>query len=199
MAMTTDLAPDFRVIDADTHFTEPFDLWTKRAPAEYKDRILHIEEREGGPTWIVDGVSLGFARGGGVVDREGEKAPFVESMQWGYDRVHQGAWDPEVRLQVMDQCGIHAQVLFPSAIGLGGHYINNNVTDPVIKQLDDDRPRAGFQPAVLPVSARPVAARRDDGTTDNTDAAAQEEGTAGSLADARALASRVSLPLCLST
>jgi predicted TIM-barrel fold metal-dependent hydrolase len=134
MAMT-ELAPDFRVIDADTHFTEPFDLWTKRAPAGYEDRVLHIEQRNGQATWVVDGVELGFAGGGGVVDRDGGKAPFVESLKWGHDRVHQGAWDPKVRLQVMDECGIHAQVLFPNAIGLGGQSINNNVSDPVLKQM----------------------------------------------------------------
>jgi predicted TIM-barrel fold metal-dependent hydrolase len=31
-----------------------------------------------------------------------------------------GAWDPKVRLEVLDECGIDAQVIFPSTIGLGG-------------------------------------------------------------------------------
>ncbi len=129
------LAGDLRVIDADTHFTEPPDLWTKRAPAEYKERVLHIEEIDGQPTWVVDGAQLGFARGGGVVDRDGEKAPFVESLVWGHDRVHPGAYDPKVRLAVLDECGIHAQVLFPSAIGLGGQSVNTVVKDPALRLL----------------------------------------------------------------
>jgi uncharacterized protein len=129
------LAEDFQVIDADTHFTEPPDLWTKRAPKAYKDRVLHIEEIDGSPTWVVDGVELGFARGGGVVGRQGEKVPFVDSQTWGLDRVHQGAWDPKVRLEVMDECGIHAQVLFPNAIGLGGHTLNTVVQDEVLRRL----------------------------------------------------------------
>jgi hypothetical protein len=35
---------------------------------------------------------LGFAGGGGVIDREGEKYPFTESMVvWGIDRIHEAA------------------------------------------------------------------------------------------------------------
>ena len=93
------LADDgLRVIDADTHFTEPYDLWTSRAPAAYKDRVLHIEQRDEGPSWVVDGVELGFAKGGGVVDRDKSKIPFLDSMDKGHDWVHRGAWDPEARL-----------------------------------------------------------------------------------------------------
>jgi predicted TIM-barrel fold metal-dependent hydrolase len=126
---------DVRVIDADTHYTEPPELWTSRAPARYKDRVLHIEDRDGVPTWVVDGVEVGFARGGGVVDHEGGKIPFVESMEKGLDWVHPGAWDPKIRLQVMDECGIHAQVMFPSIVGLGGHTLNTAVTDEALRML----------------------------------------------------------------
>ena len=98
----TNLFDDVRVIDADTHYTEPPELWTSRAPAQYKDRVLHIEERNNVPTWVIDDVEFGFARGGGVVDHDGGKIPFVESMEKDIDWVHPGAWDPKARLQVMD-------------------------------------------------------------------------------------------------
>ena len=81
------LYDDVKVIDADTHFTEPPDLWTSRAPAAYKDRILHIEQRNGVPTWVVDGAELGFAKGGGVVDHDGGKIPFLDSMEKGKDGI----------------------------------------------------------------------------------------------------------------
>ena len=45
-----------RVIDADTHLTEAHDLWTKRAPAKYKDRVPHVVDVEGKPMWYVDDV-----------------------------------------------------------------------------------------------------------------------------------------------
>src|SRR5450432_1485764 len=129
------LYDDVKVIDADTHFTEPPDLWTSRAPAAYRDRILHIEERNGVPTWVVDGAELGFAKGGGVVDHEGGKIPYLDSADKGMDWVHPGAWDVKARLQVMDECGIHAQVLFPNAVGLGGHTLNTVVLDETLRML----------------------------------------------------------------
>ena len=77
-----ELAEDVRVIDADTHLTEQPDLWTKRAPAAYRDRVLHVEEIDGSPTWVVDGVQLGFVRGGGVIDRDEEiDAAFLSIMR----------------------------------------------------------------------------------------------------------------------
>jgi predicted TIM-barrel fold metal-dependent hydrolase len=129
------LYDDVEVIDADTHFTEPPDLWTSRAPAAYKDRVLHIEQHNGVPTWVVDGVELGFAKGGGVVDHDGGKIPFLDSADKGMDWVHPGAWDVNARLAVMDECGIHAQVLFPNAVGLGGHRLNTEVKDEALRLL----------------------------------------------------------------
>jgi predicted TIM-barrel fold metal-dependent hydrolase len=129
-----ELAEDVRVIDADTHLTEQPDLWTKRAPAAYRDRVLHVEQIDGLPTWVVDGVPLGFVRGGGVIDRDEEKFPYTESLTWGLDRVHEAAYDTERRLEIMDRSGIHAQVLYPNSIGLGGQAFAV-VEDPVVKRL----------------------------------------------------------------
>ena len=131
----TKLADEVRVIDADTHLTPTNDFWTKRAPAAYKDRVLHVEEIEGVPTWVCDGVEMGPARGGGVIDRDGEKFPFFESMQeWGLERVHQAAYDTTERLKLMDECGVHAQVLFPNSIGLGGQDLIA-VEDTVVRDM----------------------------------------------------------------
>ncbi|SRR5579875_535053 len=134
MTMTTG---DLRVIDCDTHLTPTEDFWTKRAPAAYKDRVPRVEEVDGEPTWVVDqGASLGPARAGSVIDREGEKFPFQESMAvWGLEQSHQGAYDTEVRLKVMDESGIYAQVLFPNSIGLGGQDLERAIDDPVLRRL----------------------------------------------------------------
>ena len=91
--MVTFADDGLRVIDADTHFTEPYDLWTSRRRPRTRTR-LHIEQRPEGPCWVVDGVELGFAKGGGVVARDKSKIPFLDSMDKGHDWVHHGAWDP---------------------------------------------------------------------------------------------------------
>jgi len=133
MAMDLD---DVKVVDADSHLTEAHDLWTKRAPAGYEDRVPRVEEVEGRPTWVVDGTKLGFAGGGGVIDRDGNKFPFQESMVvWGVDRIHKAAFDPKARIEVLDESGIWAQVLFPNSIGLGGQGLSKTVKDPVLRRL----------------------------------------------------------------
>ena len=125
-----------RVIDADTHLTEAHDLWTKRAPAKYADRVPHVVEVDGRPMWYVDGAELGFAGGGGVIDRQGGKGRAAEALfEWTLDQIHLGAFDIEARIEVMDDSGIYAQVCFPNSIGLGGQGISDVVQDPELRLL----------------------------------------------------------------
>jgi predicted TIM-barrel fold metal-dependent hydrolase len=130
------LADEVRVVDADTHLTEVHDLWTKRAPKGYEDRVPRVEKVDGRDMWILEGKPLGPARGGGVIDREGNKYPFYESqMVWSIDQVHQAAYDPEARLALMDECGIHAQVLYPSDVGIGGQRLANATADLELRSM----------------------------------------------------------------
>jgi predicted TIM-barrel fold metal-dependent hydrolase len=125
-----------RVIDADTHLTEAHDLWTSRAPAKYLDRVPRVETIDGRPMWVVDGAELGFAGGGGVIDRQGGKGRALEALyEWTIDQIHLGAYDPKARIEVMDDSGIWAQVCFPNSIGLGGQGISDVVKDPELRLL----------------------------------------------------------------
>jgi uncharacterized protein len=36
-----------KIIDADTHLTEPHDMWTKRAPASIRDRVPQVKMLDG--------------------------------------------------------------------------------------------------------------------------------------------------------
>ena len=36
------IEPELHVIDADTHLTEPHDLWASRAPHAYRDRVPQL-------------------------------------------------------------------------------------------------------------------------------------------------------------
>jgi uncharacterized protein len=109
------------VVDADSHWSEPPDLFTSRAPAEYRDRVPRVEEVDGQPTWVFDGHPVGRHSAAGVIARDGHKESSYKALyEWGHEEVHVGAYDPRVRLGVMDECGIDAQVIFPSTIGLGG-------------------------------------------------------------------------------
>jgi uncharacterized protein len=134
--MTSTLADEVRVVDADTHLTEVHDLWTKRAPKEYEDRVPRVEKVNGRDTWVLEGHALGPARGGGTIDPQGNKHPFYESqIVWNIDEVHPAAWDPKRRLALMDECGVYAQVLYPSDIGIGGQRLANATVDPKLRTL----------------------------------------------------------------
>ena len=130
------LAEELRVVDADSHMTEAHDLWLKRAPKGYEDRLPRVEEVDGRPMWILDGEPFSFAGGGSVIDRDGGKHPHAESQAvWGIEQVHQAAYDPELRLQVLDEFGISAQVVYPNTIGLGGQRVAASVADPALRRL----------------------------------------------------------------
>jgi uncharacterized protein len=109
------------VIDADSHWCELPDLFTSAAPAEFKDRVPRVEVIDGQQTWVFDGHVLGQAGAGAVIARDGTKERAdVALNHWTIDQVHVGGYDPKVRLEVLDECGIDAQVIFPNTIGLGG-------------------------------------------------------------------------------
>jgi predicted TIM-barrel fold metal-dependent hydrolase len=113
--------PDTFIVDADSHWCEQPDWFTSIAPAKYKDRVPRVEEVDGERMWVFDGHPVGRYSAGGVIARDGSKEEAdIALHQWSHEQIHVGAWDPEVRLQVMDECGIDAQVIFPSTIGLGG-------------------------------------------------------------------------------
>jgi len=127
--MTTTLDP-VRVIDADTHLTERHDLWTSRAPTGMRDRMPHVTQVDGQATWVVEGEVLGRAGAGGVVDKENTKGRSFEALyEWEIDRIHEAAYDPAARLELMDETGIYAQIIFPNVVGLGGQNIAEAVHD----------------------------------------------------------------------
>ena len=71
--MDTQLA-SMPVIDVDTHFTEPPDLWTSRAPRKFKDKAPRvIRDAEGRDQWIVDDDIVFGPMGFCVIKRDAEK------------------------------------------------------------------------------------------------------------------------------
>jgi predicted TIM-barrel fold metal-dependent hydrolase len=126
-----------RVIDADTHLTERHDLWTKRAPARYKDRVPHVTQVDGCATWVVeDDVVLGRAGAGGVVDKHGVKGRSFEGLyEWEIEQAHAAAYDPVARMELLDETGIWAQIIFPGVVGLGGQSLAEIVQDPALRML----------------------------------------------------------------
>jgi predicted TIM-barrel fold metal-dependent hydrolase len=126
-----------RVIDADTHLTEQHDLWTKRAPAAFKDRVPHVTQVDGCATWVVENdVVLGRAGAGGVVDTHGVKGRSFEGLyEWEIEQAHAAAYDPAARMALLDETGIWAQIIFPGVVGLGGQALAEIVQDVALRML----------------------------------------------------------------
>lgn len=118
------------VVDCDSHWTEPPDLFTRLAGPKDRDRVPHVEVVDGERMWVFDGEPVGRFSAGGVIGRDGKKeSADIALYHWDFEQIHVGAHDPKVRLQVMDECGIDAQIIFPSTIGLGGEGLGQS-TDP---------------------------------------------------------------------
>lgn len=109
--------PSYRIIDVDTHVTEPADLWTSRVPVRFRDRVPYVDtDRRGFQAWYLNGeriASVGFTATAGWTE------PISEGGPKQYDQLHPAAADPRARLEYMDSQGIWAMVLYPNVGGFG--------------------------------------------------------------------------------
>ena len=132
--MSNEFARGLSVIDADTHLTEPHDLWTSRCPTSYRDRVPQVVDVDGQPMWTVDGVALQRASASSVVNRDGSRCRGTAFIGWTFDDAHPAAYDVATRLGVMDELGIWAQIVYPNAAGFGGQRFGQ-LDDPALKLL----------------------------------------------------------------
>ncbi len=123
-----------KVIDVDAHISEPADLWTSRAPAEYADRVPKVIETPDGLFWSVDGVMLGKAHGGSVIAHGGVKHRGPGFISWEAGSNDPSAHDMRERLRVMDELGIYAQIIYPNSAGFGSQAFGK-VEDPTLRGL----------------------------------------------------------------
>src|ERR1700722_9878337 len=110
-----------KLIDSDTHYSEPYDLWTSEAPAKYKDRVPNVTPGSDGKLhWFFDGDELFTAGGSSFVTREGEKIPFFEkdfTTFEGWNVIHEASYDPRARVKFLDETGAWAQITYPTPLG----------------------------------------------------------------------------------
>jgi predicted TIM-barrel fold metal-dependent hydrolase len=114
----------FRIIDADTHLSEPMDLWTKRAPPSLKDRVPQVKSLgDGKIAWVIDGdKSIGDgAPANSTIYKDGTKARNLDFQKLGYDDVHPASYDGKARVALLDEIGVWAQIIYPNIMGFGGH------------------------------------------------------------------------------
>ena len=104
------------VIDADSHISEPPDVWTARVPSKYVDEVPRlIRSKEGVDVWTMGGRSLGTVGRNAVA---GWPA-FPPEVPKTIEDTLVSSYDSHARLQYMDEAGIWAQVLYPNVAGFG--------------------------------------------------------------------------------
>lgn len=105
----------YKVIDVDTHITEPPGVWTDRVASKWGDKIPHIEKIDGRDVWMVGGQPAGAP---GPVTMAGHTGTFPD-VPMGYDDIPAASYDAKARLALMDEESIHGMVLYPNVGGFG--------------------------------------------------------------------------------
>jgi predicted TIM-barrel fold metal-dependent hydrolase len=112
-----------RIVDVDTHLSEPPNLWLDHAPPGLRDRVPQIKELDGRRSWVIDGdkpIGLG-ANPYSAVRKDRSKILDVDDFApMTYETVHPGSYDVAERLAEMDRCGVWAQIVYPNILGFGG-------------------------------------------------------------------------------
>jgi predicted TIM-barrel fold metal-dependent hydrolase len=117
---TSDPLEGLHLIDTDTHWSEPHDLWTSRVPASQRELVPHVKVVDGQERWVADkDVDIGPAMPLSVIRKDGSKAIGLEWFQWTIEDTHEAAYDPKARLAMMDRLGIFAQIVYPNVAGFG--------------------------------------------------------------------------------
>jgi predicted TIM-barrel fold metal-dependent hydrolase len=107
-------ADGYPIIDADTHVTEPSDLWLTHLPRKYRDQGPHVVDgAHGGKAWLTPtGRTMAVTR---LVNTAG-----VSPLDWdlipkeGFGAMRSGGWVPQDRLRDMDIDMVDIHVIFPS-------------------------------------------------------------------------------------
>lgn len=99
-----------KIVDCDTHFTEPADLWISHAPAGMKDKMPRVERIDGADQWFVGDRPFGSI-GGNVIAKDGNKLLGRLAFR-NYDQINPGSYSVPERLQDMDAMGVWAQICF---------------------------------------------------------------------------------------
>lgn len=119
-----------RVISADSHMTEPGDLWEQRLDRKYRDnapRVIKNEKGRGTYQFVAPGIYPLTVAGVFAAGKSGSE--LREHMSHGYEAARPSGWDPVERIKDQDLDGVAAEVLY-SSLGI----VLFNVKDAELQQ-----------------------------------------------------------------
>jgi uncharacterized protein len=158
-----DAKSTLKIIDADTHLTESHDLWVRRAPAAWRDRVPQVKMHDGQMSWVIDGnKSIGTgAHPNSAILKDNRKVRELDAfLKLKFADVHPGSHTVKDRLAVMDAAGIYAQIVYPNILGFGGQaaakvdmqlrQICVEIYNDAMAELQDESGERLFPMAMLP-------------------------------------------------
>ncbi len=152
-----------QIIDADTHLTEPHDMWLKRAPASMRDRVPQVKVHNGVESWVIDGdkvIGLNAHPNSAILKEGGKVRDLDRFLDLRFKDVHAGSSNVKARLQVMDESGIYAQIVYPNILGFGGQasakvdpelrIVSTKIYNDAMAELQEESCNRLFPMALLP-------------------------------------------------
>ena len=123
MDSATPLVERFRVIDVDSHISEPEDLWTSRVSSRWGDLVPHVVKNPRGPrsdgatddVWIFGGRATIPTAMTAIAGSE----YYLPEHPATLADADPAAFDARARLAYLDRNGIYAQVIYPNVGGFG--------------------------------------------------------------------------------
>ncbi|MCH8200920.1 MAG: HAD hydrolase family protein [Chloroflexi bacterium] len=103
--------------DVDGHIQGPVDIWTSRVSKKWGKRVPHVRAHPetGKPVWFINeepSISVAGLSMAGWKEWPPSHPPTLEEAD-------HAAWDSTVRLERMDDYGIHTEILYPNVGGFG--------------------------------------------------------------------------------
>ncbi len=105
-----------QVISADSHLTEPGDLWVERLDKKHRDNAPRVvkNDKPGGAAYLFVGPGIHPLTVAGVFAAGRSGKELREHMKHGYEAARPSGWDPVERLKDQDLDGVSAEVLYSS-------------------------------------------------------------------------------------
>jgi predicted TIM-barrel fold metal-dependent hydrolase len=105
-----------QIISADSHLTEPGDLWVERLDRKFRDNAPRVvkNDKPTGAAYLFVGPGIHPLTVAGVFAAGRSGSELREHMKRGYEAARPSGWDPVERLKDQELDGVVAEVLYSS-------------------------------------------------------------------------------------
>src|SRR5215831_12463782 len=101
------------IISADSHITEPPNLYLDHIDPRFRDRAPHVKHIDGaGDLFVIEGMKTPIPLG--IVAAAGKPPEEIRLMGVRFEDLHRGGWDPDARLDDQARDGVAAEIIYPT-------------------------------------------------------------------------------------